>query len=92
MVQSEQHARQVSDDHHIQQECSILTASSLTFQWLAIPFIQCELDEYTKMHNTTARRANKHKILPHGIPQQMFRFPSTVKAYDFKVQPLCTYI
>jgi hypothetical protein len=66
---------------------------SLTFRWLAIPFFQTELDEYVLVHNTTQRRANKHKVLPHGIPEQMFRFPKSVDAKDFKVDfihPLLT--
>lgn len=63
----------------------ILILCSLTFQWLAIPFIQRELNQYVMMHNTTRRRAHKHKILPHGIPQQMFMRPSIVDSYDFKV-------
>jgi hypothetical protein len=58
---------------------------SLTFRWLAVPFFQKELDGYVKIHNTTRRRANKHKILPHGIPEYMFRHPASVGAYDFKV-------
>ena len=62
-----------------------LILHSLTFQWLAIPFIQHELKLYTEMQNTTSRRSNKHKVLPHGVPQQMFQFPSTVGALDFKV-------
>lgn len=63
-----------------------LILNSLTFRWLAIPFIQHELDLYVELHNTTLRRANKHKILPHGIPQQMFMRPSMVDSHDFKVR------
>ena len=58
---------------------------SLTFQWLAIPFFQVELDKYVHMHNTTQRCAHKHKVLPQGIPEVMFQFPQTVNALDFKV-------
>ena len=58
---------------------------SLTFRWLAIPYFQAELDQYVKQHNTTRRRANKHKVLPHGIPELMFQFPASVDALDFKV-------
>jgi hypothetical protein len=39
-----------------------------------------------EMHNTTRQRANKHKVLPHGIPEEMFRFPQMVDACDFKVR------
>ena len=58
---------------------------SLTFRWLAIPFLQEELDQYVKLHNTTRRRANKKKVLPHGIPEQMLRLPKSVGVLDFKV-------
>lgn len=58
---------------------------SLTFRWLAIPYFQEELDQYVKLNNTTQRRANKHKVLPQGIPEQMFRYPHSVGALDFKV-------
>ena len=63
----------------------VLTLDSLTFRWLAIHFVQCELDLYVTMHNTASRRANKHKVLPHSVPQQMFMHPSTANSYDFKV-------
>jgi hypothetical protein len=63
----------------------LIFSSSLTFRWLAIPFFQAELDKYVLMHNTTQRRAHKHKVLPQGIPQFMFQFPHTVGALDFKV-------
>ena len=62
---------------------------SLTFRWIAIPFFQVEFDRYVERHNTTRRRANKHKVLPHGIPQQMFEFPDSVDALDFKVSTVC---
>ena len=47
---------------------------------------KCE--KYTTV-TTTRRRANKHKVLPHGIPQQMFEFPDSVDALDFKVSTVC---
>jgi len=58
---------------------------SLVFRWLAIPFLQRELDSYVHLHNTTARRANHRKTLPHGVPDTMFEYPQTVGALDFKI-------
>jgi hypothetical protein len=85
VVQPDQYIGQVSRNYPIQYDEGVNILGSLTFQWLAIPFVQHELDLYTTMHNTTTRRSNKHKVLPHGIPQQMFQYPSTVDSYDFKV-------
>ncbi|THG94061.1 hypothetical protein EW026_g7330 [Hermanssonia centrifuga] len=55
------------------------------FHWLAIPFIQRELDAYVVRHNTSAKRANKRTILPHGIPDIIFEYPERFAAEDFKI-------
>ena len=60
--------------------------ASLVFRWLAIPYLQQELDNYVHLHNNTARRANRRKILPCGIPDLMFKNPSPSGAVDFKVR------
>jgi hypothetical protein len=44
-------------------------SASLIFRWLAIPWIQAELDPWVLQRNRTAPRADKNKILPHGIPE-----------------------
>jgi hypothetical protein len=59
--------------------------NSLVFRWLAIPWLQKEADAYMYSHNTSRRRANRHKVLPNGIPDVMFENPETVDARDFKV-------
>ncbi|KAM6501138.1 hypothetical protein JOM56_004152 [Amanita muscaria] len=58
---------------------------NLVFRWLAIPFIQAELDEWRVLRNRTAPRKNKHKILPHGIPEIIRHKPDKFGARDFKI-------
>ncbi|EIN12498.1 hypothetical protein PUNSTDRAFT_61541 [Punctularia strigosozonata HHB-11173 SS5] len=55
------------------------------FRWIAIPFIQHELDKYVHRNNTTAKRADKHKVLPHGIPDIIFERPHRFDAVDFHI-------
>jgi len=64
---------------------SVNIADRLVFRWLAIPWLQKEADSYVYNHNTTRRRANRHKVLPNGVPDVMFENPETVNALDFKV-------
>ena len=73
--------------HVITPKASKLTEhrNRLVFRWLAIPWLQKEVDSYVRIHNTTRRRANRHKVLPNGIPDGMFHNPETVNALDFKV-------
>ena len=66
----------------------ILTSflSSLLFRWIAIPWLQTEIDEWVKFKNTTAPRAVKNKILLRGIPALIRSRPSHFNAVDFKVR------
>ncbi|EMD40134.1 hypothetical protein CERSUDRAFT_63618 [Gelatoporia subvermispora B] len=57
----------------------------LVFLWLAIPWLQAELDAYVELWNNTAPRADKNKILPHGIPNHISEEPWEYDALDFKV-------
>ncbi|KAL0562592.1 hypothetical protein V5O48_019493, partial [Marasmius crinis-equi] len=58
----------------------------LTFQWLAIPFLQRQMDAYLNMRNSTPRRANRRKILPAGVPNHIFQSPENfMNAKDFTV-------
>ncbi|THU85240.1 hypothetical protein K435DRAFT_558126, partial [Dendrothele bispora CBS 962.96] len=41
------------------------------FKWVFIPWFQAELDVYVDLINTTKRRAQTHKILPHGPPDDI---------------------
>jgi len=67
------------------------------FRWLAIPWLQREADSYVYGHNTLRRRADRHKVLPSGVPDVMFKYPESVDALDFKVsqhpnEELCSYL
>ena len=60
--------------------------TSLTFRFVFIPWLQSELDAYCDRVNITAKRLDRNKILPHGVPAQMFEHPEDYAALDFKVQ------
>ncbi|THU88382.1 hypothetical protein K435DRAFT_821695 [Dendrothele bispora CBS 962.96] len=49
------------------------------FKWVAIPWFQSELDAYAKLHNSTKRRAQRNKILPHGPPDDIEEHPHRYK-------------
>ncbi|KAJ7205465.1 hypothetical protein GGX14DRAFT_312060, partial [Mycena pura] len=57
----------------------------LTFRWVFIPWLQCELDAYRKRVNNTAKCADRNKILPHGVPNDMFLHPADHGILDFKI-------
>ena len=50
----------------------------LVFRWLAIPWLQKAADPYVYDHNTSRRRANRHKVLPNEVPDVMFENPEIV--------------
>ena len=58
---------------------------SLVFRWLAIPWLQSELDKWVTIRNRTLPRADTKKVLPHGIPELMREKPEQFGALDFKV-------
>jgi hypothetical protein len=58
---------------------------SLVFRWLAIPWLQAELDKWVIMYNSSPRRANKHKTLPHGIPDLIHAKPERYNSKNFQV-------
>ncbi|KAJ7687796.1 hypothetical protein B0H14DRAFT_2653677 [Mycena olivaceomarginata] len=55
------------------------------FRWLFIPYLQNELDVWTKQQNGSMRHAYKHKILPHGIPDEIHKNPSKFRGQSFAV-------
>ncbi|KAM6489625.1 hypothetical protein JOM56_014947 [Amanita muscaria] len=59
--------------------------SSLVFRWLAIPWLQAEIDKWMNMYNSSYRRANKHKTLPHGIPDLIHAKPERYKSQNFQI-------
>ena len=78
---------------YLKSECDILydyspissLLSSLVFRWLAILWLQSELDKWVIVRNRTLPRANTKKVLPHGIPELMREKPEQFGALDFKV-------
>ncbi|KAI9445613.1 hypothetical protein F5148DRAFT_1254841, partial [Russula earlei] len=57
----------------------------LVFHWLAIPWLQAELGAWTWRFNSSPRRADKHKLLPQGIPNIIHTKPHLYGSQDFKV-------
>jgi hypothetical protein len=60
--------------------------SSFLFRWLFVPYLQNELDVWTKRQNGSMRRAYKHKILPHGIPDEIHENPGKFRGQSFAVR------
>ncbi|KAG1838531.1 hypothetical protein DFJ58DRAFT_733787 [Suillus subalutaceus] len=58
---------------------------SYIFRWLAIPWLQAELDAWVHFRNYNPPRRDKHKILPHGIPAIICAKPHKFDSLDFKV-------
>ncbi|KAF8200101.1 hypothetical protein BJ912DRAFT_873378 [Pholiota molesta] len=59
---------------------------NLVFRWIAIPWIQSELDKWVTLRNRTASRSNTKKITPHGIPELMRERPNHFDGViDFKI-------
>lgn len=58
---------------------------SLLFRWIAIPWLQTEIDHWVSFKNKTSPRASRHKLLPHGIPALIRANPSHFNAIDFKI-------
>ncbi|KLO07950.1 hypothetical protein SCHPADRAFT_795124, partial [Schizopora paradoxa] len=58
----------------------------LVFRYLAIPWIQKQLDRYVRRFNLTSRRASKDKTLPEGIPDLIFNDPLQYSGADLKIE------
>ncbi|KAJ7177077.1 hypothetical protein C8R46DRAFT_1246406 [Mycena filopes] len=59
---------------------------ALVFRWVFIPWLQQELDAYRYRVNNTAKRADRNKILPHGVPTEMWEHPEDFGVLDFKIK------
>ncbi|KAJ7066212.1 hypothetical protein C8F01DRAFT_1346312, partial [Mycena amicta] len=57
----------------------------LVFRWVFIPWIQAELNSYKHRVNNTAKRADRKKILPHGVPSHIAASPQDYGVLDFKI-------
>ncbi|KIK50485.1 hypothetical protein GYMLUDRAFT_121157, partial [Collybiopsis luxurians FD-317 M1] len=55
------------------------------FKWVFIPWFQAELDAYVDLINTTKKWAKKHKVLPHGPPDDIDEHPENYNVMNFKV-------
>jgi hypothetical protein len=62
-----------------------LIQCSLLFRWLFIPYIQAELDSYVERINNSKKRADRNKVLPHGVPNDIANSPERYGCLDFKV-------
>ncbi|KAK2463877.1 hypothetical protein APHAL10511_004049 [Amanita phalloides] len=58
---------------------------NLVFRWLAVPWLQAEIDKWVQQHNSSTRRANKNKILPHGIPDLIHAKPERFNSKNLQV-------
>ncbi|KAJ7086295.1 hypothetical protein C8R43DRAFT_1092660 [Mycena crocata] len=59
---------------------------ALVFRWVFIPWLQIELDAYRHRVNNTAKRADRNKVLPHGVPNHMSESPEDYGVLDFKIR------
>ncbi|KAJ7348305.1 hypothetical protein DFH08DRAFT_914298 [Mycena albidolilacea] len=59
---------------------------ALVFRYVFIPWLQQELDAYHDRINNTAKRADRNKILPHGVPNDIYEHPSDYGVLDFKIK------
>ena len=83
------------DMHEDLERCVYLESGSLgyfgliecgiPFHRIAIPWLWDELDRWVDQKDSTTRRANKYKVLPHGIPDLIYECPEDYGAVDFKV-------
>ena len=58
---------------------------SLVFRWIAIPWLQIEIENWVQIHNSSKRRANRNKLLPDGIPDLIHAKPERFGAKNFQV-------
>ncbi|KIO06668.1 hypothetical protein M404DRAFT_943139 [Pisolithus tinctorius Marx 270] len=60
------------------------TLQCMIFQWIFIPWLQEELNGYHEHVNYTMKWHDRHKVLPHGVPELMFCSPQDYGVIDFK--------
>ncbi|KAJ7838041.1 hypothetical protein B0H13DRAFT_1912142 [Mycena leptocephala] len=66
---------------------------NLVFQWIAIPFVQVQLNIWLIHRNQTKPRKYKHKVTPHGIPEGpelLHTKPDFYGIIDFKSPLKCS--
>ncbi|KAJ6488757.1 hypothetical protein C8R45DRAFT_827113, partial [Mycena sanguinolenta] len=57
---------------------------ALVSRYVFIPWLQSELDAYRQRVNNTAKRADRNKVLPHGVLNDMYDHPQDYGVLDFK--------
>ncbi|KAG1879969.1 hypothetical protein F4604DRAFT_1891662 [Suillus subluteus] len=62
------------------------TLQVMIFHWVFIPWLQQELNAYQDRINNTAKRRDRNKILPHGVPNLIYHSAEDFGALDFKIQ------
>jgi hypothetical protein len=62
------------------------------FRWLAIPWIQEEINSWVYQRNFTAPRRDKNKILPQGVPAIIRANPQKFGGQDYKVSLRIIYL
>ncbi|KAG1782583.1 hypothetical protein EV702DRAFT_1065370 [Suillus placidus] len=65
------------------------TLQMMVFRWVFIPWLQRELDAYRDRVNNSAKRRDRNKVLPHGVPNLIYNSPEDFGSLDFKVF-ICT--
>ncbi|GJE85704.1 hypothetical protein PsYK624_017830 [Phanerochaete sordida] len=64
----------------------LLLPCRFVFCYLVIPWLRTELDEYIEHHNNTPHQADKHKVLPHCVPEDIFDHPENYGVTDYRIQ------
>ncbi|KAG1730995.1 hypothetical protein EDB19DRAFT_1912657 [Suillus lakei] len=62
------------------------TVQVLVFHWVFIPWLQQELNAYRDRINNSAKRRDRNKILPHGVPNLIYEAAEDFGALDFKIK------
>ncbi|KIM60694.1 hypothetical protein SCLCIDRAFT_43242, partial [Scleroderma citrinum Foug A] len=57
----------------------------MIFQWVFIPWLQCELDCYCECVNHTVKCHDRNKVLPHGVAELIFNNPQDYGALQLKI-------
>ncbi|KAG0691847.1 hypothetical protein DFH29DRAFT_1074198 [Suillus ampliporus] len=62
------------------------TLQLMLFRWVFILWLQRELDAYQDRLNNTAKRRDRNKVLPHGMPNLIYHSAADFGAFDFKIK------
>ncbi|KAG0700694.1 hypothetical protein DFH29DRAFT_1000934 [Suillus ampliporus] len=65
------------------------TLQVLVFRWVFIPWLQWELNAYQDHVNNSVKQHDRNKILPHGVPNLIYKAVKDFGTSDFKVFREC---